>query len=52
MIIPAYLAKGLEFDVVLVYGANQERYTTEFDQKLLYVACTRSPTPLNALLLG
>ncbi len=42
MIIPAYLAKGLEFDVVLVYGVNQENYTTEFDRKLLYISCTRA----------
>lgn len=42
VIVPAYLAKGLEFDVVLVYGVNKENYSTHFDRKLLYVACTRA----------
>lgn len=42
VILPAYLAKGLEFDVVLVYGVSKESYSTRFDKKLLYVACTRA----------
>jgi len=42
MVIPSYMAKGLEFDVVMVYGANRENYSSEFDRKLLYVACTRA----------
>ncbi|MDA8442965.1 MAG: AAA family ATPase [Peptococcaceae bacterium] len=42
LVIPSYLAKGLEFDVALVYNVTQENYTSEFDQKLLYVACTRA----------
>jgi DNA helicase-2/ATP-dependent DNA helicase PcrA len=42
LVIPAYMVKGLEFDVVLVYGASRDNYATEFDRKLLYVACTRA----------
>lgn len=42
LIISAYMAKGLEFDVVLVYGASAENYSSEYDRKLLYVACTRA----------
>ncbi|MBC2581790.1 UvrD-helicase domain-containing protein [Clostridium sp. DJ247] len=42
IVVPAYLAKGLEFDVVLVYNASSENYKNEFDRKLLYVACTRA----------
>jgi len=42
MIIPSYLAKGLEFDAVLVYNVSSEKYSNEFDRKLLYVACTRA----------
>ncbi len=42
MVIPAYIAKGLEFDVVIVYNSNQANYSSEFDRKLLYIACTRA----------
>ncbi|MHB9095564.1 MAG: HelD family protein [Eubacteriales bacterium] len=41
-VIPAYMAKGLEFDVVMVYCADKGNYSSEFDRKLLYVACTRA----------
>lgn len=42
LILPVYLAKGLEFDAVIVYQANNENYKSEFDKKLLYIACTRA----------
>jgi DNA helicase-2/ATP-dependent DNA helicase PcrA len=42
LIIPVYLAKGLEFDVVIIYNADCETYHTESDRKILYVACTRA----------
>lgn len=42
IIVPVYLAKGLEFDAVMVYGADDKNYSTLFDKKLLYVACTRA----------
>lgn len=38
----AHLAKGLEFDAVIVPGADQSTYSTEMDRSLLYVACTRA----------
>lgn len=41
-VIPSYIAKGLEFDAVIVYNAAKENYSTGFDRKLLYVACTRA----------
>ena len=47
LVVPSYLAKGLEFDAVFVADANAESYTTsELDTKLLYVALTR---PLHKL---
>ena len=47
LIVPSYLAKGLEFDAVFVADASAENYTTsELDTKLLYVALTR---PLHKL---
>jgi DNA helicase-2/ATP-dependent DNA helicase PcrA len=42
IIIPIYIAKGLEFDVVMVYGVDDNNYNTEYDKKLLYIACTRA----------
>lgn len=42
LIIPSYLAKGLEFDVVLVYNVSKENYNSDFDKRLLYIACTRA----------
>lgn len=42
IIVPSYVAKGLEFDVVFIINL-EDRYTTEdMDIKLLYVAMTRS----------
>ncbi|QNU66835.1 AAA family ATPase [Ruminiclostridium herbifermentans] len=49
VIVPSYLSKGLEFDVVLISNANRHNYTeNELDVKLLYVAMTR---PLHKLLI-
>jgi DNA helicase-2/ATP-dependent DNA helicase PcrA len=42
-IVPVYLAKGLEFDAVLIADANENNYTrSPQDAKLLYVGCTRA----------
>jgi DNA helicase-2/ATP-dependent DNA helicase PcrA len=38
----AHLAKGLEFDQVIVPHADDVHYRTEMDRSLLYVACTRA----------
>ena len=42
IIIPAYLAKGLEFDEVLIYNAGNENYCSEEERLLFYTACTRA----------
>lgn len=42
MIMPVYMAKGLEFDAVLVYGADEKNYSGDLDRKILYIACTRA----------
>ncbi|WP_460319766.1 RNA polymerase recycling motor HelD [Paenibacillus sp. YSY-4.3] len=42
MIIPAYLAKGVEFDAVLIYDASSQVYCRESERKLFYTACTRA----------
>lgn len=41
-IIPAYLAKGVEFDAVLIYDGSNTKYTREAERKLFYTACTRA----------
>lgn len=42
-VVPVYLAKGLEFDAVLLIDVDDEHYKdTKHDAKLLYVGCTRS----------
>lgn len=42
LIIPSYLVKGLEFDMVIIANASKEQYTPdELDVKLLYIAMTR-----------
>jgi len=38
----AHLAKGLEFDTVVVPGVDADNYATEMDRSMLYVACTRA----------
>lgn len=42
VVIPVYLAKGIEFDAVLIYEASPQTYGRENDRKLLYTACTRA----------
>jgi DNA helicase-2/ATP-dependent DNA helicase PcrA len=52
LVIPAYLAKGLEFDVVMIYNAGDLRYKDEEDRLLLYTACTRALHVLHIFYLG
>ena len=37
-----YLAKGLEFEKVIVVDASEEKYKTEQDRNYLYIACSRA----------
>jgi len=41
IVIPSYVAKGLEFDSVIVYTDKNNKYTIK-EKYLYYVACTRS----------
>jgi len=49
--ITSYLAKGLEFDGVIITDASENKFNSEkiVDMKLLYVAMTRSLHELNIL---
>ncbi|HLT80289.1 MAG TPA: UvrD-helicase domain-containing protein [Cyclobacteriaceae bacterium] len=46
------LAKGLEFDEVIVPFATRENYGNEGDRRLLYIACTRAMHKLTVTLTG
>lgn len=47
-IVPSYLAKGLEFDSVILFNVNSEKYQNNvLDIKLLYVAITRAMSKLD-----
>ncbi len=53
MVLPIYLAKGLEFDTVLLWNPTCEQYPkTDGNGKLLYVACTRALHELGILTEG
>ncbi|QQE73485.1 UvrD-helicase domain-containing protein [Brevibacillus composti] len=51
-VIPAYLAKGVEFDGVILYDASREQYGREQERKLFYTACTRAMHELHLYYRG
>lgn len=42
LIIPSYMAKGLEFDAVIVLNSTASNYNNDFNKRLIYIACTRA----------
>lgn len=52
LILPIYLAKGIEFDAVIIPDVSSQQYFTELDQSLLYTACTRAMHELVMLSAG
>lgn len=42
MVIPAYLAKGLEFDSVIAYDISERTFAADYERKLLYTMCSRA----------
>ncbi|WP_019911393.1 RNA polymerase recycling motor HelD [Paenibacillus sp. HW567] len=52
LVLPAYLAKGVEFDAVIIYDGSEERYGRESERKLFYTACTRAMHLLHIYSLG
>lgn len=52
LVIPAYLAKGVEFDAVLIYDASTQTYHRESERKLFYTACTRAMHRLHLYTTG
>lgn len=52
LVIPAYLAKGVEFDAVIIYDASSKQYSREQERNLFYTACTRAMHNLRIYALG
>lgn len=42
ILLPAYLAKGIEFDAVIIPDVSAKNYEKTFEQNLFYTACTRA----------
>lgn len=42
VVLPSYLAKGLEFDAVIVHQVGEIAYSREIERKLLYTVTTRA----------
>lgn len=52
VVIPAYLAKGIEFDAVIIYNASKDVYSDESVRRLFYTACTRAMHELQLYSVG
>ncbi|KWW21778.1 helicase [Peribacillus simplex] len=52
VVIPAYLAKGIEFDAVIIYDASAQTYGDESLRRLFYTACTRAMHNLQVYSVG
>lgn len=42
IIVPSFLAKGLEFDAVIVWNADEDKYYGDDERQLLYTICSRA----------
>jgi DNA helicase-2/ATP-dependent DNA helicase PcrA len=52
IITTAHLAKGLEFDEVIVPFVSVRNYQTDVDMRMLYIACTRAMHHLTLMYTG
>lgn len=52
IIIPVYLAKGIEFDAAIINDASSGNYDREHERFLFYTACTRAMHRLTMLCSG
>ncbi|WP_068672634.1 RNA polymerase recycling motor HelD [Oceanobacillus sp. Castelsardo] len=42
LVLPVYLAKGIEFDAVIIPDASSNQYNQQSERALFYTACTRA----------
>ena len=52
IVVPSYLAKGLEFDAVIVWNANDQQYHGNDERQLLYTICSRAMHELSLVSIG
>lgn len=52
LIVPAYLAKGLEFDAVIMWDASAANYHDEDERQLVYTIASRAMHRLTILAVG
>ena len=52
IVVPSYLAKGLEFDAVIVWDANQAKYQGDAERQLVYTICSRAMHALTVTSVG
>ncbi|MBB4825265.1 DNA helicase-2/ATP-dependent DNA helicase PcrA [Sporosarcina luteola] len=52
IVIPSYLAKGIEFDAVIIYNASEQVYGDESLRRIFYTACTRAMHALHLYSVG
>ncbi|HJA23928.1 MAG TPA: AAA family ATPase [Candidatus Limosilactobacillus intestinavium] len=52
IVVPSYLAKGLEFDAVVVWDANDNKYHEEDERQLLYTIASRAMHALTITAVG
>ena len=52
IIVPSFLAKGLEFDAIIVWNANDQQYHGDDERQLLYTICSRAMHALTLTAVG
>lgn len=52
VVVPSYLAKGIEFDAVIIYDASEHVYGDESLRRIFYTACTRAMHDLQLYSVG
>lgn len=52
IIVPSFLAKGLEFDAVIVWRANKANFGDDRERELLYTICSRAMHRLSIMVDG
>ncbi|ARN95783.1 ATP-dependent DNA helicase [Levilactobacillus brevis] len=52
IVVPSFLAKGLEFDAIIVWQASASRYAAEDERQLLYTICSRAMHRLSLVAVG
>lgn len=52
IIVPSFLAKGLEFDAIIVWEANSTNFGDDGERELLYTICSRAMHRLSIMSTG